>query len=1418
MISEIPWEIIDTYFKDNKSVLIQHQLNSYNDFFNNGINRIFKEKNPIKILKQQNPETKNYDYRANIYLGGREGKNIYFGKPIIYDDDKEHFMYPNIARLRNMTYAVTIHFDVIIDYIITEDGITNETSSTLEKIYLGRFPIMLNSDLCILNTLSPEVKFNMGECKNDLGGYFIIDGKEKAIISQEKFADNMIYIKDNYNEIYSTSCEVRSVSEDASKPVRTVSIRIVKPNDKLTNNQIVVNIPNVRKAIPLFILMRALGIESDKKIIEYCLLDTEKYKTYIELFIPSIHDAGRIFTQATAIKYISTFTKGKTIFHVLEILMNYFLPHIGDNNFNDKAFYIGHMVKELLKVFTKENKPTDRDSFRFKRVDVAGDLLYNLFKEYYTLQQRNIFQTIDKEYYYKQGIYQRNFTALIDNNYKDIFKDRIVETGFKKAFKGNWGAEAHTKKSGVVQDLNRLSFNSYISHLRKINLPLDASTKIIGPRLLHSSQWGLIDPVDTPDGGNIGLHKHLAMSTYITSQCSKFPLIEFLKSNLNLKLLSQSSVYFISQNTKVFVNGDWVGIIEFPIKMLEKLKNYRRLALIPVYTSILWEKESNSIYIYTDSGRLTRPLFYVEDGITSYRKSDIILNKLLDHKFDWKELITGFNKKKYDINNCNVYQNIEELYGVVEVDSLIKSQGIIEYLDTSEEEGSLICIEEENIDKLQYTHLEIHPSLIFGVMGNLIAYPENSQLPRDLFSCGQSKQAVSIYHTNFQNRIDKSGLILNSGQIPLIKSRYLKYINNEQHPYGVNAIVAIGIYGSYNVEDSILFNQGAIDRGIFRTTYFNSYESREESSKVGNSTVDSKFANIEENNVIGLKPGYDYANLDEYGLIKENMPANDKTVIIGKISSNLTDPNTYIDDSVSPKKGQIGFVDKSFITQSEEGFRIAKVRIREERIPAIGDKFCSRCGQKGTIGLIIPEQDMPFTSQGIRPDIIINPHALPSRMTISQLIECLAGKACAEYGAFGDATAFANKGPKNKLFGRLLSEVGYSSTGNELLYNGQTGEQLEAEIFIGPTYYMRLKHMVKDKINARAKGPRTVLTRQTVQGRANEGGLRIGEMERDVIVAHGMAKFLYDSLLTRGDNYYMAICNTTGTIAIYNESKNLFMSPLADGPIQFTGLLEDNINIIDITRYGRSFSIVNVPYSFKLLMQELGTMNISLRIITDQNINQIENMAFSRTLNLSLTKETQNIKTPNIDDKKEKTFLPQRNITPVPEEKKTETYTDSKKELQDIIEDINPPLDDEPQLEEKPILDIQPEQITIKPIKDAIESLDKTINKGIQVLTQNNIEDDDLEIDRLEKDRLERDKLESDELEKQESIYNDLALDKEQQKELKTILKLKEKDTLEKDILKKISEGDIPQTLKVEELETLKDEDDKSKKTISINQ
>ena len=1231
---EFVWDIIDHFFTDNPGVLVKHHIDSYNQFFKKDIKNIFREKNPITILKEPDEESGEYALQAKLYLAGKSGEKIYYGKPMIFDETRQHYMYPNEARLRNMTYAITLHIDIDVEYRIQNQNpgeAFETTTTTIERVYLGRFPVMLNSYLCILNGLDRLVKFNLGECRNDLGGYFIIDGKEKAIVSQEKFADNMLYVRDKYNELYSHSAEIRSVSEDASKPIRTMAVRIVAPSARYTNRQIVVNVPNVRKPVPLFILMRALGVESDKKIISYCLLDLEKNAEYIDLFAPSVHDAGKIFNQITALKYIATFTKGKSIPQVLYILMDFFLPHIGETNFREKAFFLGHMVFEVLKVYKNAKKATDRDSFNFKRVELPGTLIRDLFKEYYTLQQKHIFQKIDKEYYYKQGIYRDNFPSLIENNVNDIFRERILEAGFRKAFKGSWGSEEHTKRPGVVQGLNRLSFNSAISHLRKLNLPFDSSAKIVGPRLLHSSQWGIIDPVDTPDGGNVGLHKHMTMMANITSGCSGKPLIEWLKNVGNIEPLNTlgDNMRYISQATRVFVNGAWIGVTNTPAELVQVLRLYRRNGLIYTYTSVSWDIQQNTVFLYTDAGRLCRPLFYVENSTPSYKMLDGVISERIETgDYKWSNLVAGFNSKKNtgsgtESEECVFYEKIDDRLTVPGgsankremVETIKARQAILDYIDTAESETSLIATTAEKITP-QTTNLEIHPSLLMGVMGNQVVFPEHNQLPRNLFSCGQTKQAVGLYHSNFHNRIDKMGVILNYGEMPLVKSRYLKYINNEEHPCGFNAIVAIGCYGSYNVEDSILFNEASLKRGMFRTTYYNMYETYEESSKVGNSVVDTRFANIEEEKangggVIGTKPGYDYSALDRHGLIRENTLMDEKKVVIGKITTGIGNNREGVmstDNSITPKKGQLGYVDKSFMTEGEEGFRIAKVRIREERVPAIGDKFCSRCGQKGTIGLVIPEADMPFTANGMRPDLIINPHALPSRMTIGQLVETLMGKACALYGGYGDCTAFVNEGSRHEVMGRLLTQIGYKSSGNEILYSGETGEPLENEIFIGPCYYMRLKHMVKDKINYRAQGPRTVLTRQTVQGRANDGGLRIGEMERDGVIGHGATAFLRQSMLERGDDYYMAICNKTGMIAVYNESNNVFMSLLADGPVKFNKSVDD-IKLEHITKYGRSFSIVRVPYSFKLLLQELQVMNVQMRIITEDNIDQFDSMA-----------------------------------------------------------------------------------------------------------------------------------------------------------------------------------------------------------------
>ena len=1310
-INKIVWNIIDKYFKENTNCLVEHHISSYNDFFKKDIYKIFKDNNPIRLQANFDETIDDYRNKCMLYLGGKDGSKIYFGKPIIYDDKNNiHYMYPNEARLRNMNYGMTIHYDIEIEYInilhnneiprilnqneevdilkesaddyqqkrefsnykndetfdinqktnatTNNNGNNRETSitindareikqatensmidsntqmftDTIEKVYLGKFPIMLQSDFCILKGLSPDIRFNMGECKQDLGGYFIIQGKEKTIVSQEKFADNMLYIRKYSNEINDDdeviqykqyySCEIRSVSENVSKPKRTTSISILTPNTNYTNKNIVVDIPNVRKPIPLFILFRALGVLTDKAIIEMCVLDLDKYQHYLDIFIPSVHDAGGVLTQKIAIDFIATFVKGGRTEHVLEILSDYFLPHIGEVNYTEKAYFLGYMVFRLISVYYGVEQPTDRDNYKYKRIELTGSLLNQLFSEYFIEQQNHIRLQYDRRLTLNLNLYSKNLNTLINNFQKEIFKNKIVEQGFNKAFKGNWGSKPNTKRVGVVQDLNRLSFHSYLSHLRKTNLSLPSSNKSTGPRVLHSSQWGYFDPVDTPDGGNIGIHKHLSISTYISrGSQTRNNIIKWLRIKSSLKLLDETNPKALSNMTKVFVNGYWCGAIYNPIDCVNKFKLFRRNSLIPFDTSITFDIKLNTIFIYNDNGRLCRPIFYRDFDTNNISINNSDIKKLIkDNNFSWENLVSGFNNKKsnieFDSKHTNIYE-LSELYDGIHTENnparlerFIKNKAIIDYIDSSETENALIAFnyEDYNNSKLNYTHLEIHNSFILGSLANMIIFPENNPSSRNQFSCGQTKQACSIFHTNFQNRMDKNSLILNYGQIPLIKSRYLEYINQEQIPYGENAIVAIMVYGGYNMEDSILINEGALKRGLFNTTYFNCYESHEEVKQTSDGLSNTKISNIENiTNITGLKPSYDYSKLDSYGLIKENTPVTEKTILIGTYNKSPNSP--YIDMSKSPKKGQLGIVDKTFITDNEEGQRIAKVRIRDVRVPNLGDKFASRAGQKGTIGLVVPEADMPFTKDGLKPDIIVNPHAIPSRMTVGQLIESIMGKTCLMMGGFGDCTAFTNEGSKVGVFGEMLTHFGYHSSGNDILYNGMTGEQIESEIFMGPTYYMRLKHMVKDKINYRAKGPTTSLTRQSVSGRANDGGLRIGEMERDAIVSHGIVDFLTESMMDRCDKYKMAICNNTGCIAIFNPNKNLFFSPACDGPIQFSGSLDGkDLNIENVSKFGRNFSIVNVPYSLKLLIQELMAANIQMRIITSDNIDQIQNL------------------------------------------------------------------------------------------------------------------------------------------------------------------------------------------------------------------
>ena len=1273
------WKLIDIYFKENSHALVRHHLDSYNQFFTKDLYQLFKEMNPLKIEVDYDDEIQEFRSKCLMYIGGKDGSLIYLGKPIVYDPKNSHYMFPNECRLRNLTYATTVHFDVEIEYerILREDDVPTRLDEKgyalfdvddedqqallkknytpteyaelrqntkdnmrgnvqmvkmlLEKVYFGKFPIMVQSELCGLHKMPREMRFAMGECKNDLGGYFIIDGKEKVVIPQEAFGDNMINVQKAKDDKYLYTVDVKSVSENVSKPVRTLSIRILAPTKKLVNLNIGVFIPNAGdKPIPLFIVFRALGILTDKEIISFCTLQNAEHTpvAFMPYIDSCVHDASAIITQHDAITFISLLVKGRSVTRTMRVLADYFLPHIGEVNFLEKAYYLGYLVNRLLSVATGIEEPTDRDSYKFKRLSLIGPLMKDLFREYYVQQQHHIRLSFETKYEFGKKTFS-DLSIMIYKLYAEVFRKRIVETGFHKAFKGKWGATEHTKKVGIVQDLTRLSHNGMLDHLRKTSLPMDSSVKLVAPRVLHGSQWGIIDPIDTPDGGNIGLHKHLAMLTLVTTSISREPIIKWLRTNTTMRELTNSTPLRMGKMTKVFVNGFWIGGVADPIQVTETFKLHRRHGLIPISVNIMFDHVRNTIFISADGGRLCRPIFYRDD--LSHSHSFLFQNKeefgsitklMEDPKTTdlWLKMISGFHPKhdtKYNPYSGKFY-TWEELYKVDKA-HMKKSKALLEYVDSQETEGTLIAMHNSETTTTKHTHCEIHPSTTYGMMCNLINFLEHNPASRNSFSCGQSKQACSLYSTNYQLRMDKTAVVLNNGQIPLVKSRYLQYINHEENPYGENAIVAIMCYTGYNVEDAILINEGALQRGLFRTTYYTTYEAEEEREvKHEMVTKEKMFTNIDKlNDVMGIKPDMDYSKLDDQGMIPEGTEVDDRTVLIGQ--TEMADQKGGRKDcSKVPKKGQFGTVDKTFMTEGEEGQRIAKVRIREERIPNIGDKFASRAGQKGTIGMIIPEANMPFTKDGIRPDMIINPHALPSRMTIGQMIECIVGKGCAFKGTFGDCTAFYNRENKLGVFGDVLMRHKFHSTGDEILYNGMNGKQLEASVFIGPTYYMRLKHMVKDKINHRARGPRTNLTRQPVSGRANDGGLRIGEMERDAVISHGMSYFLRESMMERADAYQMAVCNHTGLMAIYNSARDILLSPGADGPIRYTGSLfnEGQQEVQQISKFGKSFSLVQLPYSMKLLIQELQAINVQVRIITEDNIKQIENLNFSHNLKL----------------------------------------------------------------------------------------------------------------------------------------------------------------------------------------------------------
>ena len=1165
---EEPWDIIGSYFKGHHlKQLVRHQVESYNDFVTIQIQRTIDMFNPVQVRSEHDYNKEFNKYGLEMFITF-ENFNIY--RPQIHENNgATKLMFPQEARLRNFTYASNMTVDINIKYVIRNgDGLENTQSiyRKLPKIQIGKLPIMLRSNICVLTQYNHIDNKISGECKMDPGGYFIINGSEKTCLGQERAAENQIYCFDvsKNNTKWSMIAEIKSVPDWKCISPKQISVMIASKNNGF-GHSIVIQMPRIKNPIPIFILFRALGIITDKEICKKIVLDieNESVQSMLSELKASIVDANKHLTQEAAFNYITqnviytpmnmdkeTGIRKKSEF-TSEVLNNDLFPHC--QTMEQKIYFLGYMVNKLLRCYFGEIHIDDRDSYVNKRIDLTGTLLNNLFRNYFNKLVKDMQKQIIREINNGSWRSTEDYVNIINltNIYK-IVKSTTIENGLKRALAtGDFGIKhSNSNKVGVAQVLNRLTYISSLSHLRRVNTPIDKSGKLIPPRKLHNTTWGYLCGAETPEGGSVGVVKNLSYMTHITISSNSAALYDFVEPYTEkFETLDIKKIY---ENVKVFVNGAWIGVTDRPLELYISLKEKKNKGIMNIYTSIIFDYKNKEIRACNDAGRLVRPLLRVNNNKLILDKS--VCLSLMKGDISWDDLLTDITINKT----------------------------IIEYIDPLEQNYSMIAMKPTDLYKdttniYKYTHCEIHPSTIFGLLASCIPFPEHNQSPRNTYQCAQGKQAMGMYVTNFDNRMDKTAYVLTYPMRPLVDTRVMNLIQLNQIPSGMQVIVAIMTHTGYNQEDSILFNKGSIDRGLFLATIF--HTEKDEDKKIhGDEEIRCK---PDPTKTKGIKFG-NYNKVNSQGVIPEDTLVENRDIIIAKIlpiKENRNDHTKiikYEDQSRIYRTDEESYIDKNYIERNGDGYNFCKVRIRIVRKPVIGDKFSSRHGQKGTIGNIIPEADMPCTANGIKPDIIINPHAIPSRMTIGQLKETVLGKVLLQLGLFGDGTSFGGLEVKNIC--KELQKVGFESKGNEILYNGLTGEQFETPIFIGPAFYQRLKHMVNDKQHSRSIGPMVNLTRQPAEGRSRDGGLRFGEMERDCMVSHGASRFTKDRLYHASDAFHVNVCKSCGMIASYNDKVHVHHCRTCDNRIDF--------------------DYVELPYACKLLFQELITMNVAPRIMT----------------------------------------------------------------------------------------------------------------------------------------------------------------------------------------------------------------------------
>ncbi|MFP3196925.1 MAG: DNA-directed RNA polymerase subunit B [Sulfolobaceae archaeon] len=1117
LTTEQRWMITESFFKVRG--LVRQHLDSFNDFLRNKLQEVIDEQGEITT---EIPGLK-------IKLG-----KIRFDKPGIRETDRGPLreITPMEARLRNLTYSVPLYLTMI--------PIENNIEGEPVEVYIGDLPIMLKSIADPTATLPPEKLIEIGEDPKDPGGYFIVNGTEKVIVAQEDLATNRVLV--DYGKSGSNITHVAKVTSAAA------GYRVQVVIERLKDSTIQVSFATVPGKIPFVILMRALGFTTDRDIVYAVSLDPEIQNE----LLPSLEQASSITTVEDALDFIGNRVavgqkRENRIQKAEQVIDKYFLPHLGTSSEDrkKKGYYLASAVNKLLELYLGRREPDDKDHYANKRVRLAGDLFTSLFRVAFKAFMKDLVYQLEKS---KVRGRRLSLTALVR---ADIITERVRHA----LATGNWVGG----RTGVSQLLDRTNWLSMLSHLRRIVSSLARGQPNFEARDLHGTQWGRMCPFETPEGPNSGLVKNLALLAQISVGINESTVEKFVYDQGVLKV--EDIITRVTEEgediekyltwSKVYINGRLVGYYPDGKELAEKIREARRSNKLSdeINVAHIVTEYINEVRINCDSGRVRRPLIVVKDG---------------------KPLVTE--------------QDIERVSkGEITFDDLVK-EGKIEFLDAEEEENAYIALNPEDLTK-EHTHLEIWPPAILGITASIIPYPEHNQSPRNTYQSAMAKQALGLYAANYQIRTDTRAHLLHYPQKPLVKTRMLDVIGYNERPAGNNAILAVMSYTGYNMEDAIIMNKSSVERGMYRSTFFRLYVTEEVKYPGGQ---EDKIM-VPEAGTKGYKGKDYYRLLEDNGIVPPEVDVKGGDVLIGKVSpprflqefKELAPEQAKRDTSIVTRHGEMGTVDLVLVTETAEGNKLVKVRVRDLRIPEIGDKFATRHGQKGVIGMLISQVDMPYTPKGVVPDIILNPHALPSRMTIGQIMEALAGKYAALTGKIADATPFIET-PKINEIKKGILESGFLPDGTEVVYDGRTGQKVKNRVLFGVVYYQKLHHMVADKMHARARGPVQILTRQPTEGRAREGGLRFGEMERDCLIGFGTAMLIKDRLLDNSDKVTVYVCDQCGYIGWYDRNKNKYVCPIHG----------DKTTLHPVT----------VSYAFKLLLQELMSMVIAPKLILGDKI------------------------------------------------------------------------------------------------------------------------------------------------------------------------------------------------------------------------